>query len=358
MSSTYTLQQIITEVRAYPECLPILGASGFTTQPALSIANDVLQRMIAQGLNWRWNRGYINVNSQGLGGILTVALQQDYITNYTDVGWLEQAWRIDINNNTNNGNRAPKPIFAMESVRDLTQTSWQANPYQISYIPNSLAFFGQWEANTVYGCGYGVAQVPITPVQQFVDVNGNMLYIDSTVLNLSINSPGFGGTPIPLPTPNPYGTSGSTQPFAPPNSAPGTQVTDGTVTWSVANPNGYAMRIAPLPAFSSLDWLIIPVYQKKPPIITTLQQIMLPIPDECIYLFRRGFLAACYEHVSSPKAGTAFQQWMLDMTTFLRSGDRERDETTLFPSDSLTGGSMLVWSPQIGPGYPYGGSGW
>ena len=355
MATTISLQQIINEIRAYPEVTPVLGASGFTALPALSIANDVLQRMLSQGLDWKWNRSYANVNSQGFGGVLTVALQQDYVTQTTDIGWLEGAWRIDINNSTNNGNRAPKPIFAMESVRDLPQSSWQANPFQVSFVPNSLAFMGQWQANTAYSCGYGVAQIPISPVQQFVDQNGNILYIDSTVLGLSINSPGFSGTPITLPTPNPYGTSGSTQPFAPLNAAPGTQVTDGTVTWTVANPNAYAIRVAPLPAFSGLDWLIIPVYQRKPPIFATLQQLISPIPDECAYLFRKGFLAACYGHAGSPRAATTYQEWLIDMQTFLRSGDREREEAVIYPSESLTGGSLLTWAPNIGPGWPYGG---
>lgn len=357
MASTWTLQNIVTEVRAYPEVTPVLGTSGYTTQPALSIANDTMQKMLAAGLDWKWNRGYVNVRN-GVGGILTVALQQDYVTQYTDIGWMETAWRIDINNSTNNGNKAPKPVLFMESVRDLPQTSTQSQPFQISFIPNSLAFMGQWNANTVYGCGYGVAQIPLTPLQQFIDQNGNILYLDSTTLGLSINSPGFQTTPIVLPTPNPYGTSGSSQPFAPTGASAGTQVTDGSVTWTVADPNGYAMRITPLPAFSGLAWLIIPVYQKKPPIIRNLTQVLAPIPDECIYLFRQGFLAGCYEHASSPKAAMAYEKWMADMTTFLRSGDREREEAVLYPSEALTGGSGSGYGISVGPAWPFGGGSW
>lgn len=357
MASTYTLQQIVTEVRAYPEVTPVLGASGSTIFPAISIANDTMQKMLAQGLDWKWNRNYVNVTN-GTGGILTVALQQDYVTQYTDIGWLESAWRIDINNSTNNGNKAPKPVLFMEAVRDLTQTSAQSQPFQISFIPNSLAFMGQWNANTVYGCGYGVAQIPLTPLQQFIDVNGNILYLDSTVLDLSINSQGFNSDPIVLPTPNPYGTSGSTQPFAAASAAAGTQVVDGSVTWTVADPNGYAIRVAPLPAFSGLAWLLIPVYQKKPPIIRTLGQSLSPIPDENIYLFRQGFLAGCYEHANSPKAESAYQKWMLDMQTFLRSGDREREENILYPSESLTGGAGSSYGTNVGPAWPFGGGNW
>src|SRR5271154_4581083 len=134
---------IINQVRPYPEITSILmSGNSPVSQPAIGIANRVMQRIIAQGLDWKFNRGYVDVNQNGSGGILTVALQQDYVTSFTDVAWMEQGWRIDINNSTNNGNMAPKPIFTMETVRDIAQTSYQANPFNMSFIPNSLAFMG------------------------------------------------------------------------------------------------------------------------------------------------------------------------------------------------------------------------
>jgi len=358
VANTTSLQAVINQVRGYPEITNILMAGNSpVAQPAISIANRVMQRIISQSLDWKWNRGYVDVNQNGTGGILTVALQQDYVTNKTDVAWMEQGWRIDINNSTNNGNMAPKPIFTMETVRDIAQTSYQANPFNMSFIPNSLAFMGLWSANTVYGCGYGVQQVPITPIQQFIDKNGNILFLDSTVLNLNINSPGFSGPgPIVLPTPNPYGTSGSVQPFAAPGAAPGTQVTDNTVTWTVADPNGYAMRLAPLPAFSGLCWLIIPVYQKKPTIIKNLTDI-LQVPDEYIYLFVDGFLAGCRDAVDHEKYGASYATWAQDLVTYLKSGDRERDETQMYPSEGLTGGGLRTGFP-IGPSNPFNYGGW
>lgn len=345
-NSTFTLQRIVNEVASYPEVHPVLGKSP-SIYPAVSIANDVMSKILAQGLNFRFNRANIPP-------ILSVALQQDYLTTVTDVGWFEQAWRIDINNSTNNGNRAPKPVFTMETVRDLAMTASQSAPFNMSWIPNRLALYGQWSANTAYGCGYGVAQIPVTPIQQFIDKNGNFLYIDSTVLGLNPNSPGFTGTTIALPTPNPYGISGSVQPIAPPNAAAGLQVTDGTVTWTVAPQNGYAVRVAPLPAFSGLAWLMCPVYQKKPPVFTSLQQTLDPLPDDVVYLFRQGFIAACYVHTGSPQAPAAYQKWEEDLMIYLRSGDRERDDSCFYPSEGLTsGGSSYAGGLPVGPGFPF-----
>lgn len=350
MASTITVQQIIKSTRAYAELTPQLPAGGWTQEPGLTIANDVMQRILAEGMDWKWNRGYVPA-------ILSVGLQQDYVTQVTDMGWLESADRIDINNSTNNGNMAPKPVFSMESVRDLGRTSFQGYPFNCSFVPNSLAYLGQWYADTAYGCAYGQAQIPITPIQQFMDANGNILYINSSVLGLNINSPGFDGTPIVLPTPNPYGISGTVQPVLPANSATGTTVTDGTVTWTVANPNGYAIRIVPLPALSSLAWLMEPIYQKKPPTITSIQQVIAPIPDEFAYLFRHGFKAACYEYAGSKLFAEAYSKWEEMLLVAVKSADREREDAVMYPSESLMGGGPARTGMPIGPAWPYEYSG-
>src|SRR5262249_8021207 len=133
-------------------------------------------------------------------------------------------------------------------------------------------------------------------------------------------------------------------------------VTDGTVTWTVADPNGYAIRIAPIPAFSGLCWLMYPVYQKKPKILTALTDV-LPIPDEYLFLFVDGFLAGCRDHADSAKYGQAYAVWEESLVTYLKSGDRERDETTFYPSEGLTGGGLRTGFP-VGPANPFNYGGW
>ena len=221
-------QQVANQMKANPEFYNVLGgASGYSTEPFLTVANEVMSRILAENMPWKWNREIIPA-------FLTVSLQQDYCTNETNIGWLENAWIIDINNSTSNSNGAPKPIRPMETVRDLTQTSVQNVPFQISFVPNYQAYMGLWQANTDYGCGYGAAQLPKSPIQQFIDANGNILFIDSSQLGLNIESPGYTGTTIPLPSNSPYGVSGSVQPASYPNATPGATVQDGSVIWTVA----------------------------------------------------------------------------------------------------------------------------
>lgn len=345
MASTITIQQVANSIRAYPDLTPLLGTAGWTQEPALSIANDTMQQFLAQSLNWKFNRAIVPT-------FLTCALQQDYPTNVSNLGWLEQGWRIDINNTLAGGNsNGPKPVFALETVRDLAQTSYQANPFNASWIPNSLAVTGTWYASTEYQCGYQQALTPSTPIQSFYDANGNLLFLNSNALGLTLQSPGFtGGAAIPQPG---FGLSGTVQPLLPANSAPGTTVTDNQLTWTVANPNGYAIRLAPLPAVSGLTWLIFAVYQMKPPILTSLSNTIAPIPDEFGYLFRQGFLAMCYEHAGNRLAGESYEKWHEALMIALRSSDREREDAVLYPSESLMGGGPYKYGMPVGPAWPF-----
>lgn len=317
VNSTITVQDVVNSMRAYPELTPILGVSGWEQEPALTIGNDVMQKMLAQTFNWKWNRA--NAPS-----FLTNALQQDYVSTVTDMGWLESAWRVDINNTA-----LPQPIFSLETAKDLGPTAYQANPFFMSWTYNALAQMGKWKANTSYPTGLGAAQTPTTPIQQFIDGNGNILYV-------TIN-----------------GISGNSAPLAGVNAAAGTTVTDNTVTWTVADPNAVAFRLAPLPATSGIVWQMNPVYQKKPPKLTALQNTLSPIPDQFAYLFRSGFQAMCYEHAGSSRFREAIALWEEALYTALRSSDRERDETTFYPSEGLTSGGFERWGQPIGPAWPF-----
>ena len=350
-ASSLTIQQLAYQFKADPTFYNILGgAAGYSTEPLLTICNDIMCRILAENMPWKWNRSMVPP-------FLTVSLQQDYCTQLTDVNWLEDGWRIDINNNCNtptNGSGSPKPIFGMEAVRDLSQSAMQQNPFQISWLPVSLATMGVWQKNTAYPCGYGAAQIPSSPIQQFLDANGNILYIDSTTLKLSVNSPGYGTlttNPSLLP---PYGTSGATQPVLPANTVAGTTVADGSVTWTVASPDSIAFRLGACPPFSGLAWLITPVYQRVPPILTSLQSKFSPIPDQLGFLIREGIKALCYEHASSKRADAMYARWQEALMLALRASDRETESYGLTPSESLNGaGSSLGGAIPLGPAFPY-----
>lgn len=312
-----TISQIVTEISNHPSVVPVLGTAP-GTYPALSIANDVLQRMLAQSLPWKFNRALATP-------FLTVALQQDYVSAaILDLAWLEQGWCLDINNTS-----IPKPVRSLETVRDIQQVWQQSVPFQVSWIPVPLAIYGAWQANTAYPTGLGATQTPTSPVQQFIDANGNFLFVSTN------------------------GISGSVQPVLPVLSAPGTTVTDNTVVWKVADPNGSALRVSPLPATSGIVWEMHLVYQKKPPIKTKLTDTLSPLPDEYGYMFRQGFLAMCMIQAGVKDARQSYMEWEEMLITALKGADRERDQITMYPSEGLLSGGYYGGQP-IGPANPYG----
>jgi len=351
--SSITLQSVVDYARSFAECNPILPAGGYSYEPALTFANDVYQKITAQNLNWRWNASYVPP-------FITNCLQQDYITNLTDIGWLTSGFRIDVNNNTNTLNQAPKPIFLIETNRDMGLTPYQGNPAMVCFIPNSQAVFGTWVANQQYQCGYGLAGAPANPIMQILDANGNMLFLDTSVMNLNAFVPGYSGTNIPIPVPNPFnntganfGTSGSVAPLAPPNAPPGTTVSDGDLTWTVANPNGYAIRFNPLPSLGGFVWLMWIAYQRRPIKFTSLQQTLSPIPDDLAYLFREGFVAKCLQHANSPRAVMQNQFWHEQIEQAIRAGEREEQAWSIFPDTSMSGDSVLGPFYPVGPASPF-----
>ena len=351
-STSPTLQTIAMQMKANPDFYNVLGgAPGYTTEPFLSIANEVMSRILAENMPWKWNRKIIPP-------FLTVSLQQDYCTQVTDIGWLENAWVVDINNSTSNNNGAPKPIREMETVRDLTWTATQTVPFNISFIPNSLASLGLWQANTAYSCGYGQAQLPRSPIQQFMDVNGNILYIDSTNLGLNIESPGYTGATITPPGFYPYGISGSTQPAAPPNATPGTMIQDGTVVWTVADPLGMCLRMSPVPALNGLEWWAVVQYQVRPPVLYNLQQTTTPLPNEMVYLFRAGVRAALYRENNLQAGMQMYGEWIETLTKALRAADRQSEDFSFVPTSSIMGGGYgAMNAPQnIGAAWPFSSS--
>ena len=143
------------------------------------------------------------------------------------------------------------------------------------------------------------------------------------------------------------------QPNAGANAVPGATVTDGSLTWTVANPLGKAIRLWPLPPISGLVWQIIVRYQLIPPTLTSLQNTFAPIPDEYAHLIRAGFVAMAKNHATpgGKAAVLALQNWQDQLVRTLRGGDREEQDASMFPSDGLLSGG--VYNTPIGPAWPY-----
>jgi hypothetical protein len=323
-NSTKTLQSFIDSVQTIGDLTPVLAnAGGYTLEPAITIANDVMTELIAERFNWKWNRVklapfYIN------------SFQQDYASvGVNNIGWLESCTRVDIGNT-----QIPKPTNPVETVRDLQITSSQSGwPSQIAWLPNNLLEQGQWPgAGMLYTTPVGAIAMPNNGPTNIADSNGNILVLTG------------------------YGITGLQAPMAPPASAPGTLVPDGTCQWTVADPNAQGLRVNPCPPQNGNLWLIRPFAQAQPPQFTnSLAQKIDPIPDSYSKWFRDGFIAYCHRHSADPKVKARFPQayelWMSSVLAAAKAGDREQEAMGFIPVRSIMdGGSGL----NIGPAWPYG----
>jgi hypothetical protein len=332
MPATITIQMTVDAIRVRPSVTKVMGNAlpGVGSNAiAIKISNKVLQEFLQEGMPWKWNRRKPTAFALN-------ALQQDYCTSITDVGWLEYGDRISISTSMTTPPAPPLyPVRAIEAVRELQQTSVQGTPQQISWVPNSEAICGAWVPNALYtdpaACMQNPnpqtgQQLPNQPLMQIRDSNGNIQVLTQ------------------------FGTTGATPPTW--NTVANQVTNDGTAQWTMADPNGIAWRVSPLPPQNGNPFLIQPYYQKKPPTITGITQPWT-IPDELSNVYEVGFLAYVWEAAEDDKKfAQTYALFQSLIKKSLKSGDRERESYGMYPGRSLNGatGSLQRGDSQYPPG--------
>jgi len=316
MASTISVQNVLDYARTYPVLTQVLGTpvAGYgmgQSSTAIVIANEVLAEILAEPFNWKWNRVIAPP-------FLTNSLQQDYPTSIANLSWIETCTRVDINNTS-----IPKPIYGMEVVRELLPTSYQYTPTQLSWVPNAEAQLGIWTASTAYASGIGANAMPAQPYTGIWDSNGNIQVITT------------------------YGTTGSTAPTW--ATSIGATTADNTVVWTMVDPQASSFRVSPLPSQAGTLWQVTPVFQKKPPLITSLSQTWAPIPDELAYVYRQGFLAKALKAADDERYEKEYMLFEALIKKALGSSDREAEEFSMYPGRSIQGGC----GAEVAPGSPY-----
>lgn len=350
-NSTTKLQSIVDYARTIPDLSPVLASGGFSQEPALTIANDVMIAMFAKPFAWKWNR-------IRLPFFYTNSWQQDYaLTSMNNLSWLEYAILIDINSTSE-----PKDKYTLETNRDLPETSVQyGRPGQVCWLPNDQLIYGTWGGGnvgegaasnpgpgSVYGAllntvsGSVIAQ-PKNPLLQIQDPNGNFWVLTNALtssVTLGLTQPVW-PNPVKFPTQtNPTQVS--------------TTVADGTGIWTSINPKGQGMRLNPIPSQQGKVWQARVFGQGRATQFTNLSQTIEPIPDDFASYFRRGFVAYAYMHSKDAKVRAKFAEqqelWMGSLQQAVQSVDRERDNAGIYPSDAIM---PSPGSTYLGPANPY-----
>jgi hypothetical protein len=345
-NSTVQLQDVSDAAATFGDLAPALATGGFSVQPAISIANDVMTAMLlgtgeGHPFNWKWN--CLNV-----APFYTISLQQDYfIPNLVNLGWLANSWAIDINQTS-----IPKRKLYQEVARELEVTYDQTGyPGKICWMQNDQLQHGTWGQSqllsasglnnpgpgVVYTNPAGAPQNPSNPTTCIADAFGNLWVVTFTPGQVTAicgnTNPFLTNTTGPAGGPPVYPIYQAGQPST--SSTVATTVADGTVVWTAINPKGQGFRLNPIPPQTGVVWLINPVGQMRVPRFNSMTQTLEPIPDDWETYFKQGFFAQCYRRSPDPKVRAKFKdEWALYMTSLdnaTKQGQREPDDFGFYP---------------------------
>lgn len=326
--STWNGQRLLDYARLFSWTTPAIGVSGYAYEPTLTFLNEVLQRLMSKSNPWKWNDNKFPL-------FYTQPYQQDYPTSISQnvLGWLKDAVMIDINNVTTSSQNIP-PLTVYSRIQ---QSFIPGYPTKMCWIPNSMANTSTWPGNNVtfqnplesQGGGPGN-----NPPCAITDPNGNIQVVTTYGITLSTGIPSWPAV----------------------GAAAGTTTNDGSVVWTVQDPNGVAIRLDRLASFGSNVFEIHCNYQTKAPVITTLKQTISPVPDDLAYLVKQGFLAFCYKQVDNAKFQTELAQWMLDIKEAMGASDREDQEFGFSPVDAMQDTGMAEQDYPGWPGWSSGGN--
>lgn len=352
--STVSLQDIVDIANSFGDIEPILNVGGMSEQPALSIANDVMNAICAAPVPRKWNEILLPL-------FYTNSFQQDYALikpsglSVTNLSWLERGIVVNITSSSQ-----PKPYRNVEVGRQLPQATGSyynsattaMNPlFFCNWFPNKSLYYGTWGQgdtgsstlgnNPVSGSEYidplTVGSQPANPIIQIRDANDNLLVLTG------------------------YGTEGTTAPVAPADSLAGVVATPGagaTTTWTVVDPDGQGIRILPVPSQTGAVWEFNLVGQARPVRFTSLTQKLSPLPDELEPNFRAGFIAQCYRYSREAKIREKFKaEWALWQMSLLETRTKEDREQELNRFVPERGVMAARWGGRLSPARPFNNPG-
>lgn len=322
-NSTISIQNVLDRVAAKSIPIPLAGPAGYGTDLAVAMAFDVMHDLISERFNWKWNR---KVGPT----FYTNSYQQDYpMIGLNDIGWLEDADRIDINNTA-----LPKPLKNLTIRRQLSRTNLAWTPVnEICWDYNGQLSYGTWPGPGVTFYPLVAVLVKQNPLMSMVDVNGNFLIVTQ------------------------IGTTGSTPPAAPDASLEGVTVVDGSVIWTVVNSLNQGFRLSPMPPAAGPVWQITPYYQMRPPKIANLQAKLDPLPDDYSTYFQTGMEAYCLLASPNPadkeRGQILLAKWMKGLEDAKKQGDREVDAYALLPATTPVENVYTWVRNPMDPSQPY-----
>jgi hypothetical protein len=334
MSSTITLQSVVNLASTHLDLLPLASVGGYTDEPALSLCNDVIQTLLAEPLDWRFNRAEMNM-------FVASPNRQDYLFAGATLFSLGsgQSAGIDLSSNTALSiSGTTVTIKTLEqyngAVGDVCYIRGTGSNYDSTLTQNGItSSFG--------GCTYTITVINGLTITATVSggtptsTSGSAGITDFgwlcgvTLVNINTNTAVF-------PTYHPEAVR-NIQP---------TSVAGRPEKVCVIQDLGTGVlkiRLYPVPGFGAI-WGLNCVYQKKAPLKSALSGgTWAPFPDELSFVYRQGFLAKGYRYINSPRSEAEEQKFQLAIRTALGADERETADVQLYPAVGFQTNDYIFW---------------
>ncbi len=317
-NSTIIINDVALVASQHVKLTILFGVGGIQDQPALTIANNVLQQILSPKYNWKFNRNEMTM-------LVTQQFKQDYLfagatafvlqngANATGANW----GGVGIDLASNNA--------ITESGTTVTVNTLEVHPFlvgQTVYITGTgSAYDSSYTlSNGVFSGGWTITAVPTTKSFQFTHT-----------------SSGLGTSGAPGITNYGWLESGSlldVQNTSTPQSIDDDVMTVRTLEPEsrIGTPNRFAViqdlgtgvlkiRCSPCPGTYEVG--INLVYQAKAPKLTALTNTWAPIPDDMSSVYFQGFLADAYRFVDKATYLQEFQRFEQDIVRALGNKDSE-----------------------------------
>jgi hypothetical protein len=329
-NSTVTVQNVVTYAQQHTRLMPLTGVGGVANEPALSIANDTMNALFTEPFPWKFNRAEMPIlvtapNKQDYkfagsmaftlngGGVGIDLLSNSAVTQSSTtitVKLLESCLNIfnvgDTVYLTNLTTTGLNAVFTA-GQGNATQSSWSNGFVIVSIAANGLSFTFTYAPAISTDGAPGITDwawlESATMIQTAsVAVVPNVWYLQA------------------VRTLEPAST---------------VAISDRVSVVTDYGTGVLKIRFRYLPGSQPMTASLI--YQKKPPLLTSLSNTWSPFPDNLITAIRQMFLAMAYDYAESPKADAMFQKAMAFAMKASGADDREDAEENITPDESLAG---------------------
>lgn len=324
--STITVQQVVNYASQHTELMPLISVGGYSNEPALSIANDVMSELLAQPFPWKFNRSvapflvtqqwkqdykFAGASCWTQNGGAALALATAATPGLTESGFVVTATTIE-QHNFNVGdtvyiNNATVAAYNSTVSQSPSGTFWSGG-YTITAVPTSTSF-----TFTHSQSGLGSSGAPgIT----------NMGWLEyATMINMNDTS----AQPYVWYLTAVRTLEPANRQFQPDRVSVFADDGAGTLT----------IRLRYLPGPQPMGVTL--AYQQRPTLISSLSATWSPFPDEYAFVYRQMFLAHAYRFANSGRADVEYQKAMANIAKALGANDREQSEEYIQPEGSLGG---------------------